>query len=86
MRFDGAEGRVFDATTAGDGRFSITVPAGTYTVTGMPLSHGASSPPGVQPTLRVIDPATYVPVCRAEAPVTVPVGGLGDVEVICQMR
>ncbi|MFI5906886.1 hypothetical protein [Dactylosporangium sp. NPDC051541] len=91
VRLQAADGRLLVVKTDDDGRFSLTVPPGEYTVLGWPDSFGASSPPDPQhdPSWGVAAavaagsaPGSTAP-CRADAPVVVPAGGRAGVDVIC---
>jgi hypothetical protein len=70
VRFRADDGTITPTTTSGDGRFTVTVTAGRYVVTGTPGPGDPQQPP----------------TCRAETPVTVPADGLTGVEVNCHIR
>jgi hypothetical protein len=70
VRFRADDGTITPATTTDDGRFTITVTAGRYMVTGTPAPGDRRQPPP----------------CQAETPVTVPTDGLTGVEVNCHIR
>ncbi|MFG2043984.1 hypothetical protein [Dactylosporangium sp. NPDC048998] len=73
VQFQSANGTAIDAPAANDGRFSIMVPPGQYTVTGRPHYAVASS-------------SLDFSFCQADEPVIVPGDGLSGVQVICNIR
>ncbi|MET7421545.1 hypothetical protein [Dactylosporangium sp. NPDC005555] len=99
VHFQATDGTVTEVLAKIDGRFSLSVPPGRYVATGTPRGHGTSNPSSVfvsnppeVPTgnssgaVTTIPDGARLPVCEADAPITVSSGGLDDVQVICQVR
>jgi hypothetical protein len=97
--FRAADGLVTGTFAGRDGRFSVTIAPGRYTVTGRPAYLDASSPPVIDPShapaTAATGPTGVVSVapgaerdqpCWVDEPIDVPAGGRSDVQVICPMR